>query len=355
MAYTYKLDGVDISEYVSSQFSYSEEVSLIGEDTIRLPSFTIELWNYIGMFNKYSPNSMFYGSNPAEGIIKVYDELGFVRYTEKIRDWKYDRTTNKVSITSVNSLDSIFDKTFIYLTSGLTPAEHIRDILILYDLKSYIDYHTFNNAIAIQQTEGLLVDCNYYIDNTTTLINAIQELAEMSGCDCFLAGNQIKLLQHNPDEVIISEIEINYYAIQSLVLYDDSGNIKNQYGYTVNVGEGEYTIKDYEYSRTSRQKYGEQSYSSISLTNSSQITSIALAGLIDAGCKRLHRSQEPRDYLQITIVNSLYKYPFQVMDYFKLETEVDNTIECNVSDYTWQILRINFNESITEIIAARCI
>lgn len=347
---TYKLDGVDITRYIESGFEYSEEKSLEGEDNIRLPAFSLQLWNHGGMFNKYEPNSIWYNCDQTESFLTIYDEYDSLIYTGKIKSWEYNNSKNMVTCNVVSELDTIFDTTFLYFEYDKTPAENIYQILINAGLGSLLDMHSYNNARILQEDNGLLVDCNFNIENTTTIYQAIQQLSNMAGCDCFLSGGKIFLYQNDRNAICNSWITVPYNSILTpAVLSDDPEKVYNQYAYETDL----LTVRDTEYAKASREKWGTRSFSSIGVNNQNQISSIAIVGLVWAGEERITPLLNPQNYIEFSVDSRRFPFPLSVQDTFKFDNYCEQYIGYNIDSYNWQVLQVSGDNNKLNILAVR--
>lgn len=345
----YKLDDIDITYLVSTDYTIEEEINLIGEDKIKLNTYNLELFNLDGVFNPYNPNSIFYGRDISDSKVDIFDNFGILLYTGQCKDYDFNADNNTVNITVCPTLDSILDRTFIQLEDDITPAEAIKNLLIYYGLDSYIDYHSFNYSQLIQEAYNLYVDLNYFIENTTTIYQAIVSLSNDFGCNCYLSNGKIYLVQIDNEMVYEPYYTIPYYAVGSVRLYNNIDNIKNQFSYQTDL----ITLQDYYTQKTSRDKYGERAFGSVNLTNGNNIASVSFLGLQDVGQDRIGQAAEPLHFLETEIDNLAFPIPISVGFDFKLDSVLNEKLGYNFDYNKWLVIKCSISQETSKITAIR--
>ena len=81
----YYIDNNDVSHLVSSNYQTSEEKNIAGDDKIMLSTYNMRLFNLGGVFNPYNPQSIFYGRDVYNSVVRIEDEYGLTIHRQSQR------------------------------------------------------------------------------------------------------------------------------------------------------------------------------------------------------------------------------------------------------------------------------
>ena len=345
----YYIDNFEITDYVGSKYETSEMRSIAGEDLIRISNFNINMWNGDGFFSFSNPTSIFYGRNESESIFEIIED-GNQLYKGRVSNATLNADKSTCQINVISLIDDIMNRTCVYLKQSITPAQAFYEILVLNGMADYIEPHSYLEAKNHQESIGLYVDLDYYIDSTATVSSVLQILASMSSCDVFFSNGLIYFQQWfdsenpNTDNIIPTE-----FILGPVQFYNDPDNIRNQYVYNITLGSANFPITDYEIGTDSRKQWGERSYNAIDLTDGSDISSIAITGLNDAGTDRILRAQNPQRYCKFTVLTEDYTYTFTLETIFKFDDLLSELLASDLQNIAWRVLELKKSDTKIEI------
>ncbi|MDD5551465.1 MAG: hypothetical protein PHS34_09410 [Candidatus Omnitrophica bacterium] len=201
--YTYYLNDIDITKYVKTDFlEFTEERKLTGADTLVISEYQLNLLGNWSIFEKKSP---FYniGDNLKRNIIKSYwnNGLRFEGYINNMTQ-KEDKI---LMINVVPKITKFMENTIaLYVDDNKTPAATLRDLLEWLGLQDFIDYPSFNGADNIQDYFGLYCTLTIEEEDTITLQDICNQIADISCADIYLNSlGKICFLQFTEGRFIV--------------------------------------------------------------------------------------------------------------------------------------------------------
>lgn len=333
---TYFLNDIDITKYIQSKnIELREERKIIGADTLILADYTITI---IDDFNPFETNSPFYhaGNRLRNMLVKSYwnDGIRFKGFIDNIK-YKDNRTLDiliKPNI-SKNMLSTVDQ----YVNDNQTPAYALQYLLEWLGLQSYIDYSSFNTASILQDYFGLHVNITINEDDTVTLQQIINQIADGSCADIYLgADGKIYYLQYTNQKYINPA---NILKEKQVVNFDISRNYDVINKYTMTTQWGSYTSED-SFAPESIRLNGVHK-KDLNFDTSQKVVPTTLAGMQWGGQNWVQRGKDIRWVLNCDCIG-LDFYP-NLREYFKVEW-LDNT--------NFEIINIieNSQSNITKIV-----
>ena len=354
MARKYLLDNYDITKYVRHQYSFNEQRNIIGTDLLQISQLTLDLWNAENEFTPYDPGSFWYGRYENESRFELYDDVNLM-FSGQVKKVLADPVSDIAKVTITSYINEIFNKTCLYYNADITPAQAFYEILTTYGLYDYIDMWSYYYSKSIQEAQGFLVDVYYGIDSTASISQVLQQLATMSGADCYFSNGKISFVVWNAfDTDLTFGMKIKpEHIVSKLEYWNDGDAIKNQYSYDITLSSTTVNISDSYYGEDSRLKWGERSYINISLVDGSNISSVAASALTDIGNLRIERAQEPQHYCKFSIDNQVFPFPFTLTTVFQFDNTCEYYLGDGVSVPAWQIISQKIDANKTEITAIK--
>lgn len=343
---TYLINGIDISDYVASEYHTEEVISISGEELLRIPSFEIDVFNEEGAFNLFDPTSLFYGLKDYQMAFVLLEEEQII-YDGIVRklDFFYSENITRITVSSV--LNAAFDRTCIYSNENLTPVQIFSEILQINGLSDYMDLHSYWYSNICQQEMGLHMDVCFLLDQPRSISKVFEALSALSGADIYISQGKLFFRQwtkpedYNPALVLdadcfLGEIEFHY----------DSDSLRNQYVYKTSAGR----LVDYTIGKESRRIWGERSYPEIDLSTGSLVTN-ALSALVEAGSNRILRAMNPKWFCRFVLNYDRFPYPFRLLEEFQLSPSIIIPMGATFLNTKWQVVGIKKLSQTMEITA----
>lgn len=290
------LDGFDIlnAGLIKELPSCSEEKSY-GQDLISIPDYNFNAWNGKDTGYFWSPNaktSFFHGRNIHNSVLKVLDN-NIPIWIGNINKIDRDYTSMSAQVSAISVFNKVLNQNVEYYNTNITPAEAVKEMLLLYDLDDYIGI-SFEWSKNFLESLGFLVRISFRKEDNITLYNAIQTLADISCSDCFTTKGKIEFRTFDSDLTnIIPNYTIGEDVISNLKISNMEDSIINDY--SIKYGTGD-TIKDSlagDVGQYSRSIYGTKELKSIDISNSSNVNLNSLEGAIWLGDSYIKRSGNP--------------------------------------------------------------
>jgi hypothetical protein len=351
MSKIYYIDGIDVTDYVSTFFAVNEQRSLVGEDIVRIGNFDVSLWNGDFRFSPHYPASIFYGRSLYESFLYIIDD-GIEIFRGRIKT--ISLTQNNATLTIASYFDETLDKNLVYIANNINPADAFKEIMILNNLEDYIDEFSYLYSKSLLDDYGLIIDAFFFIDSNTSVVSGLQQLGEICGADVYFSKGKIHFLCWEEQKTGTTTLKISASQIEGFQIFTDSENIRNQYSFTMTITPDpnagvEYNIYDSVFGKDSRRLYGERSYQNFNLSKGNNFSTENIIAMSDIGRNKIQRGKDPKKYITFTVIASLFPYPWTLQTVFTMNSDNDNYVGEGLDVDVYQVVSLNFNDNKTQI------
>jgi hypothetical protein len=355
MSKIYYIDGIDITSYVLSEFGVTEQRNVVGEDLLRIGNFDLTLWNGDFRFSPHNPSSIFYGRSLYESFFYIIDD-DIEIYRGRIKSISLD--INNAILTVASFFDEMLDRTLVYIKDNINPADAVKEILILNNLDEYLDEFSYLFSKQILEDYGLIINVFFFIDSSTTIGQALQQLGEICGADVYFSNGKIHFLVWEQQQLGNNTFKISASQIEGYSITTDSDNIRNQYSYTLTLETApneavQYSIFDTAFGKESRQLYGERAYNDFNLSDGQNFSTTAITALSDIGRNKVLRAKDPKKYIQFTVIDAKLPYPFTLKSTFSVDSDINDYVGEGLEDDIYQVVSLTYNDQKTTVSAVK--
>lgn len=324
----YYIDGVDVSDYISNEFEFSEEKSLSGQDLIYVYDFDLLINSEEQTFNPDYTYGIWYGRSPRDSWIKITDD-GITIYEGNVKDYNYNLSQKTMSLSVTSYLGTLLNQSVTYYENNLTPVEAFEDVLTINGLLNYISPENKYQSRILQDDND--VDCSYQFDieANTNLLNLIQQLS-WSGADIYTKENKIVYEQYNPNRPIEAGITIlDEHLSSEVAIYSDSENRQNDFNIESTLFS--YSGRDTTVGETSRSLYGSLPGLDINLSSTENINCEIGSALLWAGENLIYRNQDVKIYCEFQLEKDMLNYNMELNQIFQFSSSL------NIAG-TWEVI-----------------
>lgn len=167
-----------------SQWSYGENlVSATAE---------VVLGNASGQYSDMNAISIFYGTNWYGSPVVFYDDENDISaFAGKITNIVQNDNGRTVTVKASNYIQDLANAACIYTCTNKALSQAMLEIIQLAVPDEYINVKGFNESIAIETSNSVLVNVTYEAKDNIKCLNAIQELARIGQVHLYTKNNII--------------------------------------------------------------------------------------------------------------------------------------------------------------------
>lgn len=214
------------------------EYKTFQKDKLILNQITIEVNNSDDFFSANNPKSIFSNINYYYKPFKIINGDDIVILDGVIKEIQRNHKTKKAKIVSIDKLYKFFNTRIEYVSADWeTGAEAFKNICDLYLFTQY-NNKSIEDSINQLDYNSCYLKCNFLKEDDITFQQAIEKLAELSCCDCYVHYNNIYFRHYqqytgNP-KIIVDESDLidlpNVYSLEKELINQYNINYNGDLG-----------------------------------------------------------------------------------------------------------------------------